>query len=62
MTRDEAFAQCPSDSYVEFYANQWLVIPLAPIDQTKFFTCQPTEEASPHTAVHRKGSNANDNQ
>ncbi len=24
MTREEAFANCPSDSYVEFYGNQWL--------------------------------------
>lgn len=52
MTRDEAFAQCPTGSYVEFYANQWLIIPLAPIDQPRFFTCQPAGEKSVHSPVH----------
>lgn len=41
MTREEAYASCPSDSYVEFYADQWLVVPLAPVEQPSFFTCLP---------------------
>lgn len=41
MTREEAFAHCPSDSYVEFYGNQWLIIPFAPVAQPHFFVCMP---------------------
>ena len=41
MTREEAYAGCPSDSYVEFYGGQWLVRPLAPVEQPSFFTCLP---------------------
>jgi hypothetical protein len=41
MTREEAFALCPSDSYVEFYGNQWLVIPFARVVQPEFFHCTP---------------------
>jgi hypothetical protein len=41
MTREEAFADCPSDSYVEFYGGQWLVVPFAPVQQPAFFTCLP---------------------
>jgi len=41
MTREEAFAQCPSDSYVEFYGNQWLIIPFASVVQPAFFNCTP---------------------
>ncbi len=41
MTREEALAQCPSDSYVEFYGNQWLIIPFASVAQPPFFDCTP---------------------
>ena len=41
MTREEAYTGCPSDSYVEFYGGQWLVVPLAPVEQPSFFTCLP---------------------
>jgi hypothetical protein len=41
MGRDEAFAHCPSDSYVEFYGNQWLIVPFAPVEQPQFFVCTP---------------------
>jgi hypothetical protein len=52
MTRDEAFAQCPMGSYVEFYANQWLVIPLAPVSQPEFFTCRPAGEALRQSSIY----------
>jgi hypothetical protein len=29
MTREEAFARCAPDSYVEFYGGRWLVVPFA---------------------------------
>jgi hypothetical protein len=41
MTRDEAFDNCPADSYVELYGNQWLVVPFAPVEQPTFFVCTP---------------------
>lgn len=41
-TRDQAVASCNSDSYVEFYGGQWLVVPYAPVEQPKFFRCIPT--------------------
>ena len=41
MTREEAFAACPADSYVEFYGGQWLVVPFEPVVQPAFFTCTP---------------------
>jgi hypothetical protein len=41
MTREEAFARCPADSYVEFYGNQWLIIPFARVVQPAFFDCTP---------------------
>ena len=41
MTRDQAYAQCTPDSYVEFYAGQWLVIPYMPVVQPAFFSCAP---------------------
>ncbi|GAP53931.1 hypothetical protein AHiyo6_04960 [Arthrobacter sp. Hiyo6] len=41
MTREEAFARCPSDSYVEFYGNQWLIVPFARVVQPAFFDCTP---------------------
>lgn len=44
MTREEAYAGCPSDSYVEFYGGRWLTIPFAPIEQPAFFTCLPGNE------------------
>lgn len=42
MTREEAYARCPSDSYVEFYGGQWLVVPFAPVEQPAFFSCVPS--------------------
>lgn len=47
MTREEAYAVCPSDSYVEFYGGQWLVVPLAPVEQPSFFTCLPRSRRTP---------------
>lgn len=41
MTREEAFAHCPSDSYVESYGNQWLIIPFECVVQPAFFDCTP---------------------
>jgi hypothetical protein len=41
MSREEAFSRCPSDSYVEFYGNQWLIVPFAPVEQPGFFVCTP---------------------
>ncbi|WP_215279669.1 hypothetical protein [Arthrobacter sp. GN70] len=41
MTREEAYATCPADSYVEYYGGKWLVVPLAPVQQPVFFTCLP---------------------
>ncbi|MFE5837763.1 hypothetical protein [Arthrobacter sp. NPDC056493] len=47
MTREEAFARCTPDSYVEFYGGLWLVVPLAQVDQPPFFVCTP-QSASSH--------------
>jgi hypothetical protein len=41
MTREEALSHCPSDSYVERYGNEWLIVPFAPVEQPRFFVCQP---------------------
>jgi hypothetical protein len=41
MTREEAYARCPDDSYVELYGHQWLIVPFAPIEQPGFFVCTP---------------------
>ena len=41
MNRNEAYKSCPADSYVEFYAGQWLVVPFAPVVQPQFFVCTP---------------------
>ena len=41
MTRDEAFANCPADHYVEFYGGRWLIVPFAPVIQPEFFHCTP---------------------
>ena len=41
MTREEAYAKCPQDSYVEFYGGRWLVVPFAPVEQPQFFVCSP---------------------
>jgi hypothetical protein len=41
MTREEAYARCPPDSYVEFYGGRWLVVPFAPVEQPEFFVCSP---------------------
>lgn len=40
MSREEAYSRCPSDSYVERYGNEWLVVPFAPVEQPRFFDCQ----------------------
>jgi len=41
MTREEAFARCTPDSYVEFYGGRWLVVPFAQVEQPVFFVCSP---------------------
>lgn len=41
MTRTEAFENCPSDSYVEYYGGLWLIVPFTPVVQPEFFTCTP---------------------
>lgn len=41
MTRTEAFATCPADSYVEYYGGEWLIVPFTPVAQPQFFTCTP---------------------
>ena len=41
MTREEAFAKCAPDSYVEFYGGRWLIVPLAQVEQPPFFVCSP---------------------
>lgn len=41
MTREEAFAACTPDEYVEFYGGRWLVIPFEPVTQPAFFNCTP---------------------
>jgi hypothetical protein len=41
MTREEAYARCPSDSYVEFYGGRWLIVSFAPVEQPHFFVCSP---------------------
>lgn len=41
LTREEAFALCPSDSYVEFYGNLWLIVPFERVEQPAFFDCTP---------------------
>lgn len=46
MTRDEAVANCPAGSYVEFYGGRWIVVPLAEVIQPDFFTCQPRRIAA----------------
>jgi hypothetical protein len=33
MTREEAYARCPEDSYVEYYGMEWLIIPYDPVRQ-----------------------------
>lgn len=41
MTRSEAFANCPPDSYVEFYGGQWIIASFEPVIQPDFFVCVP---------------------
>jgi len=48
MTREEAFTLCPSDSYVELYGNQWLIVPFAPVAQPQFFICTPGQRTPKH--------------
>lgn len=40
-TREEAFAACPSGSYVENYAGRWIIVPLEPVVQPAFFSVTP---------------------
>jgi hypothetical protein len=47
MTREEAYARCSSDSYVEFYGGQWLIVPFAPVEQPHFFVCSPRSLRNP---------------
>ena len=42
-TREEAFAACTPDSYVEFYGGRWLVVPFEPVTQPAFFHCTPRQ-------------------
>lgn len=51
MTREEAYATCPSDSYVELYGGQWLVVPFAPVEQPPFFTCLPGDHRASRQLV-----------
>jgi hypothetical protein len=48
MTREEAYARCPDDSYVELYGHQWLIVPFAPIEQPRFFVCTPGPKSASH--------------
>jgi hypothetical protein len=41
MTREEAYARCPDDSYVVQYGRTWLIVPFEPIEQASFFVCTP---------------------
>jgi len=41
LSREEAFAACTPDSYVEFYGGRWMVVPYAPVTQPQFFNCTP---------------------
>jgi hypothetical protein len=41
MTREEAYARCPVDSYVESYGGQWLIVPFAPVEQPRLFVAVP---------------------
>ncbi|MFC9352137.1 hypothetical protein [Arthrobacter sp. NPDC057013] len=50
MTREEAFARCTPDSYVEFYGGRWLVVPFAQVEQPMFFVCAPQAVRSSHHA------------
>jgi hypothetical protein len=43
MTREEAYSLCPEDSYVEYYGNQWLIVPFEPVEQPRFFVCRPED-------------------
>ncbi|UZX03260.1 hypothetical protein F8G81_12065 [Arthrobacter sp. CDRTa11] len=43
MTREEAYLLCPEDSYVEYYGNQWLIVPFEPVEQPHFFVCRPED-------------------
>lgn len=49
MSREEAFAACPADSYVEFYGGRWMVVPFAPVAQPPFFTCIPNSTRTKDT-------------
>lgn len=44
MTREEAYYLCPPDSYVERYGSEWLIVPMAPVEQPQFFVCTPGEQ------------------
>ena len=46
MTRDEAFATCPTDHYVEYYSGRWMVVPFEPVKQPQFFHCTPGKQAA----------------
>lgn len=46
MTREQAFANCTTDSYVEYYAGEWVVVPYQPVTQPDFFKCTPAHRAN----------------
>lgn len=48
MERSEAFASCPSDSYVEYYGGLWLIVPFEPVVQPAFFSCIPNQPTYSH--------------
>ncbi len=54
MTREEAYARCSSDSYVEFYGGQWLIVPFAPVEQPNFFVCSPVSVRIPNRDLESK--------
>jgi hypothetical protein len=34
MTREEVFANCPLNSFVEYYCDQWLIIPFTVVKRS----------------------------
>jgi roadblock/LC7 domain-containing protein len=46
MTREQAFSKCPADSYVEYYGEEWLIVPYEPVKQPEFFVCHPGSQGT----------------
>lgn len=52
MTREQAYLRCPADSYVEYYGEEWLIVPYEPVEQPQFFVCHPGgQELKPNLAT-----------